>query len=223
MQHTFLALATVVLLAGSCCSAAPIDILPDNRTVIVHLPNATLPDATPAALTSAWQTLSGRPEYGAFVNATRDHTPELVQLLDSATGNVTVFAPTNEAFALVASAVAPLLAAQPPASVANPASLHALLAAAVYYHIHNGSTLWSAAIPAADQPGVAVRSLLGPLNVTLATASADRATRQGSNSAFAAGDKTVNAAKVVAADVRTSNGVVHGINRVLLPFDLTAH
>jgi uncharacterized surface protein with fasciclin (FAS1) repeats len=102
-------------------------------------------------------------------------------------GPLTVFAPTDAAFAKL-----------PAGTVQNllkPKNKHKL-AALLKYHVVSGE------IEAADiKPG---RSHVGTLNGR-------------SLSVRKHGGVTVNGARVVSADVQASNGVIHVINRVLIP------
>jgi uncharacterized surface protein with fasciclin (FAS1) repeats len=105
----------------------------------------------------------------------------------SGTGPFTVFAPTNEAFAAINDQVQPLLAN------ADKAPLTAVLT----YHVVPGR------IMAADLAGV----------------TSTPATAQGGALTVAAGPNgpQIGGANVVQADIVVGNGVIHVIDRVLLP------
>ena len=106
----------------------------------------------------------------------------------SGAGPFTVFAPTNAAFAaLPAGTLDSLLLPE------NKAKLAAILT----YHVVPGKVM------AADLP----------------TTATDVATANGKMISVVAGadGATVNGAKVIAADVAASNGVIHAINAVILP------
>jgi uncharacterized surface protein with fasciclin (FAS1) repeats len=106
----------------------------------------------------------------------------------SAPGAKTVFAPTDAAFAkLPKGTVENLL------KPANKAKLKSILA----YHVVNGKTLLAKDIPAGSTH---VRSLNGQ----------QLAVKKGTG-------VTVNGVKVVKADVKADNGVIHVIDKVLLP------
>jgi len=107
-------------------------------------------------------------------------------------GPVTVFAPTDDAFAAL------------PAGVLDALLLpknQELLVKILAYHLIEGNVL------AAD------------------IVDGDVATAEGQNVTLKTGEfVTVNGSKVIAADVVASNGVIHGIDAVLLPpdFDVDA-
>ncbi|MGB3308890.1 MAG: fasciclin domain-containing protein [Nodosilinea sp.] len=109
----------------------------------------------------------------------------------SADGPITVFAPTNEAFeALPEGALDELLLPEN----------QALLQQVLTYHVVEG------AVPAADVTTGEVPTVAGtPLSLAV-----DETT----------GDVMVNDAMVVAPDIQASNGIIHGINQVILPPDL---
>jgi uncharacterized surface protein with fasciclin (FAS1) repeats len=102
-----------------------------------------------------------------------------------ATAKVTVFAPTNAAFAAV-----------PKATLDKIASSKALLTKVLEYHVVAGL------YPAAKVEGLKSAKTLEGARVHFHV-------RHGS--------VYVNKAKVVAANVRASNGIVHVINAVLVP------
>ncbi len=106
----------------------------------------------------------------------------------SAPGAKTVFAPTDAAFAkLPKGTVEGLL------KPANKSKLRAILS----YHVVNGKTLLAKDIPTGSTH---VRALSG-----------------GQLTVKKHGGVTVNGAKVVKADVKADNGVIHVIDKVLLP------
>jgi len=108
----------------------------------------------------------------------------------SGPGSLTVFAPTNAAFAKVPKTTLDALAAD-----------KQLLRSVLTYHVLKG------AVPAGKVltlNGKKVRTLNGA-KVTI------RITGQTRKSVY------VNNSKVVKADLRASNGIVHAINRVLIP------
>lgn len=102
-------------------------------------------------------------------------------------GNFTVFAPTNQAFQKI--------------GLANPQDLNALqtpfLISVLKYHLSNGSTK-DEMLPNTST----LNSLLGEdIKKTIVIRD---------------GEKYVNGSKIIVADTKTDNGVVHVINRVLL-------
>jgi uncharacterized surface protein with fasciclin (FAS1) repeats len=107
----------------------------------------------------------------------------------SGTGPFTVFAPTNDAFAAIQSTVAGLTTAQ--------------LSTVLTYHAL-GSQVLSNAIPF-NTP----IATLASQNITIAAGPAP--------TIATITDTTGGGSKIVAVDVRASNGVIHVIDRVLLP------
>jgi len=107
----------------------------------------------------------------------------------SGTGPFTVFAPTNDAFAAIASTVAGLSVPQ--------------LTTVLTYHVL-GSQVLSTGIPF----GTPVATLANQ-NITI---------NRGTAPVIATiTDTTTTPANIVAVDVRASNGVIHVINKVLIP------
>jgi transforming growth factor-beta-induced protein len=108
----------------------------------------------------------------------------------SGTGPFTVFAPTNTAFA------------------AAPSLSDAQLKSVLLYHVLSGQVLSS------DIPfGTAVNTL-NTTNLSNATVPAQTITI---NNNLTITDKQNSAAKITATDVRGSNGVIHVIDKVLIP------
>ena len=112
----------------------------------------------------------------------------LVDALKGA-GPFTLFAPTNRAFALIPKA-------QRDALMADPAALKSLLS----YHVIAGQKIDAAAAMSMTSPTSPPTVEGGTLNVT---------TRNGR--------VMVNNATVVRADIQASNGIIHIIDRVLMP------
>lgn len=116
----------------------------------------------------------------------------LVEAL-SAPGPITVFAPTDEAFAaLPAGTVDNLLKPE------NKAQLAAILS----YHVV-GQQITSDQIPAATTE---VETLKGEGDRTITVVKSDSGV-------------TVDGANVVTADIKADNGVIHVIDKVILPSD----
>ena len=115
----------------------------------------------------------------------------------SAPGNLTVFAPTDKAFAA--------LKKSNPALYAKVASDKSLLQAVLTYHVVGKRIPATAAIAAAKK-GAKVKSLQGE-RIALS---------------FKGGKIFLNgAARVVTPDVKASNGVIHAIDAVIVPPSLT--
>jgi uncharacterized surface protein with fasciclin (FAS1) repeats len=181
-QHTIqvnsLDLAGVLLAAGQSLAVAADTAVAE--TVIAEGPAEATPATQPSAATLL-AALQSRPELSTLLAAVE--TAGLAEGL-AAPGALTVFAPTNDAFAaLPQSAVDALLA--------NPEALAALLR----YHVARGR------YTAADLRVVQPATLDGRL-LTIA----------------AQGDGiTVKGATVQAADVAAGNGLLHVVDRILLP------
>lgn len=139
------------------------------------------------------QVAQGNPAFTYLVAAaTRAATsnPVVVAALTSTTEAYTVFAPTNDAF--IAAGFPTIAAIQ----AANPATL----AAVILYHV---------------VPGRAFSPILTNGNVK--TAGGGDVTVDVSNGVTVKGKTNTQASKVVTANILATNGVVHVIDRVLLP------
>jgi len=117
---------------------------------------------------------------------------DLVGALSDANANLTVFAPTNEAFAKVDEHVLEALKH----------NKH-LLQQVLLYHVFGAEVN---AVAALDAAGSTIEMLSGD-NLAIS---------------FSDGELFANLSKVVAADVDASNGIIHAIDTVLLPVDLVA-
>lgn len=125
--------------------------------------------------------LSGNPNFTTFVDLVK--RAGITEGL--ASGSLTVFAPTNRAFARVPKATLDKLAA-------NPAALKKVLAS----HVARTS------LPAWRAARVS----------SIRTASGARVTVK-----MRRGVTTANGARVVRKNVRTANGIIHAVDRVLIP------
>lgn len=115
----------------------------------------------------------------------------------SAPGNLTVFAPTDKAFAA--------LKKSNPALYAKVASDKSLLQAVLAYHVV-GKRISATAATAAAKKNLKIKTLQGE-RIALS---------------FKGGKIVLNgSARVVAADVSASNGVIHAIDAVIVPPSLT--
>lgn len=108
-------------------------------------------------------------------------------------GPFTIFAPTNDAFVA-------LLNSNPAWSALSDVPV-ATLEAVLKYHVIAGDNVTSKEITDGAQPNTYQGS-----SVTLNTANGVTVT-----------DANQNVANVIVADVQTSNGVIHTINKVILP------
>jgi len=163
---------------------------------------ASAPTAAPAAPKSIVETAASIPAFSSLVAAVAfaSNNGDLVNLLSGA-GNFTVFAPTNEAF----DALARELTRNPDATAANllvPAN-RALVRAVLEYHVL-GARVLRAAVPL----GV-------PIDPVLAGPDAFRVDAAGD--ALVITDARLRTARIVQTDVTAANGVIHVIDRVILP------
>ena len=131
------------------------------------------------------------PEFSSLVSTlTSDGQPNFVSIL-SATGPFTVFAPTNAAF----SALTPELAAIP----LSPTT--AQLTTVLQYHVVSPANVLASAIT----NGMTVTPLAGG-TFTINTTNGAKIT-----------DANNRITNIIATDVQASNGVIHAIDKVLLP------
>ncbi|HEY9626182.1 MAG TPA: fasciclin domain-containing protein [Coleofasciculaceae cyanobacterium] len=178
-------------MAGGMSSDAPVNNTPVNsseteRDGAVRVPESGTTQSVDTRSQSLGQVVSGNADF-----STLDAAIKAAGLEGAFEGNepITVFAPTNEAFAeLPPEALRQLLLPE------NRQALRQILT----YHVVQGN-LTSNAI----QPG-------------------DVNTAEGSNVSIAnsSGTVTVSGATVTQADIVTRNGVIHAIDKVLLPPDL---
>ncbi len=158
--------------------------------------------ATPAAPKSIVQMAAGMPQFSSLVAALgfASQNGDLVNLLSGA-GTFTVFAPTNEAF----DALAREVTRDPSATAAAllvPGN-EALVRAVLQYHVL-GATVRKADVP-----------LGAPIDPVLAGTDSFRIDAAGD--ALVITDGKLRTSRIVATDVTASNGVIHVIDKVLLP------
>jgi uncharacterized surface protein with fasciclin (FAS1) repeats len=156
---------------------------------VIHVINRVLMPPSQNLL----QVAQGNPNFTYLVAAaTRAaaSNPAVVAALTSTTDAYTVFAPTNDAF----------IAAGFPTIAAIQAADAATLAAIVLYHV---------------VPGRAFSPIL--TNGTVKTAGGGDVTVDVSNGVTVKGKTNTQTSKVVTADILATNGIVHVIDRVLLP------
>lgn len=163
---------------------------------------ATPAASTPATPKSIVDTAASLPQFSSLVAALgfASRSGDLVNLLSGA-GAFTVFAPTNEAF----DALARELTRNPSATAAAllvPGN-EALVRAVLEYHVL-GATVRKADVP-----------LGSPIDPVLAGTDAFRIDASGD--ALVITDGRLRTSRIVATDVTASNGVVHVIDKVLLP------
>ncbi|HMS80100.1 MAG TPA: fasciclin domain-containing protein [Burkholderiaceae bacterium] len=158
--------------------------------------------ASPTAPKSIVETAAGLPQFSSLVAALRfaSEGDDLVRLLSGA-GTFTVFAPTNDAF----DALARELTRNPSATAADllvPAN-KALVRAVLQYHVL-GATVRKADVPL----GAAIDPVLAGGDTFRIDASGD---------ALVITDGRVRTARIVATDVTATNGVIHVLDKVILP------
>jgi uncharacterized surface protein with fasciclin (FAS1) repeats len=158
--------------------------------------------ATPAAPKTLVETAASLPQFSSLVAALgfASRNGDLVNLLSGA-GAFTVFAPTNDAF----DALARELTRDPSASAAAllvPGN-EALVRAVLQYHV------LGAAVRKADVP------LGAPIDPVLEGPDSFRIDASGD--ALVVTDGKLRTSRIVATDVAASNGVIHVIDKVLLP------
>ncbi len=144
----------------------------------------------PPGVLTVVQMALANPEFTSLTGALANRN--LVNPLSGA-GPFTVFAPTNAAFTAIASTVSGLSPAQ--------------LATVLTYHVLNGQVL-SSGIPF----GTPVTTLAAPRTIIITAGPAP--------AVASIADSTNVAARINAVDIRASNGVIHVIDKVLIPSPL---
>jgi len=152
---------------------------------------------TIADIVVSMATAKDKPEFTTLLAIVKAADPAFLKELSDKNATLTVFAPTDAAFA--ASLKSMNLQA------ADVLKNQALLDEVLSYHIVSGVALDAATITA--DSGAVVGTVLDENVLSLKAAG---------------GKVTINNANVVTADVKAVNGVVHVIDSVLLPADLTA-
>jgi uncharacterized surface protein with fasciclin (FAS1) repeats len=173
-------------------SVSSADILASNG--VIHVVDAVI--GLPTIVTFA----TADPNFSTLVAAlTREgNTTNFVSVL-SGTGPFTVFAPTNDAFgALLTELSLPNLAAIPEPT----------LDAVLKYHVANGNVLSSALTPNGVTTVTTLLGATATFNITLPGT--------GGNIANVT-DGDGRASGIIAVDVQAANGVIHVLNKVLLP------
>jgi uncharacterized surface protein with fasciclin (FAS1) repeats len=197
--------ATLAACGGSDGSPSAVLGASENAAGLVPAPASTpAPPAasTPATPKSIVDTAASLPQFSSLVAALgfASRNGDLVNLLSGA-GAFTVFAPTNEAF----DALARELTRDPSATAAAllvPGN-EALVRAVLEYHVL-GATVRKADVP-----------LGSPIDPVLAGTDAFRIDASGA--ALVITDGRLRTSRIIATDVTASNGVVHVIDKVLLP------
>ncbi len=146
------------------------------------------PNTGPGEPKTIYETISCDPHY-SFLTAAVNKAGLVSALNDRGKTSLTLFAPTNDAFKAAGFKSLSDLAAIPDTT----------LKAILLYHVL-GSKIEAAQIPQASNTPVAT---LNGQSIF--------ATRTADNKVF------INGVSVIKADIECTNGVVHGINRVLMP------
>ena len=137
------------------------------------------------------QTVASQPEFSILAEAVA--AADLAKALDDTSARLTLFAPTNDAFAALLGELgltkAQLLADKP------------LLTRVLTYHVL----------------GTAVTSLTVPAGPPIATLQGGSLTAARSGAGLALTDERGRSARVTRVDLHARNGVVHAIDRVVLP------
>jgi uncharacterized surface protein with fasciclin (FAS1) repeats len=187
----FVNTAAGVRLNGVASVSTP-NILASNG--VIHVVDAviTLPTVVTFAVAD--------PNFSTLVSALTTLTPstDFVTVL-SGNGPFTVFAPTNAAFTALNTELAPSggIAGLPEATLAN----------VLRYHVASGNVLSSALTPNGN---TTVNPILPSSSFTITLPGT------GGNIANVT-DSADRASGIVAVDVQANNGVIHVLNRVLLP------
>jgi transforming growth factor-beta-induced protein len=129
----------------------------------------------------------------------------LVDVLADPNASWTVFAPTNDAFELVPAPVLEALAADP-----------ALLTRVLTYHVVNGAVL------STDVVGMLTENMAAAESMEMEAVGSPTTGSELTFTATAEGDLYVDSAKVIAADIVATNGVIHVIDRVIIPDEIAA-
>ncbi len=170
---------------------------------VVHVVDAVI--TLPTLVTFA----TADPNFSTLVTALTDLTPatDFVAVLSTAAGSTTagftapftVFAPTNAAFGLLADEIAPQTI---------PGLGETTLTNVLLYHVSPGNTLYSALTPNGNTT----------VSTALGTSNTFTVTLPGTNGNIAnTTDQSNRSGGIVAVDVQANNGVIHVLNRVLLP------
>jgi len=212
MKTTALTLAlTASLVLVACAKSDDAQAMPDAAPVASATDTLPAAEPAPAAMPAANPMVGGAPmlaDRDIIDNAvnSKDHTTlvaavkaaGLVDTLKGA-GPFTVFAPTNAAFdALPAGTVDGLLKPE----------MKADLTKVLTYHVVPGK-LDAAALLAQIQAGGG--------SATLTTVQGGTLTARAADGGVTVTDAKGNAARVTIADVMQSNGVIHVVDKVLMP------
>ncbi len=197
MNRTFLSVALLSVFTATACSPKTAD----AEAGAAPAPVAEAADPAPAAAEPAMakdivDTAVGSPDHTTLVSAVQ--AAGLVDTLKGA-GPFTVFAPTDAAFsALPAGTVDTLLK---PESKAD-------LTAVLTYHVVAGNV---------DAATLASQIEAGGGTATLKTVQGGELKARLADGGVTLTDAKGNTAKVTTADIKASNGVIHVVDKVLMP------
>jgi uncharacterized surface protein with fasciclin (FAS1) repeats len=171
-----------------------------NTNGVIHVIDKVI---LPADKTIVQTAIAAAPEFTSLVAALQfaSNNNDLVTTL-SGTGPFTVFAPTNAAFDALAKELTPTNPNATAADILVPANKD-LVRNILLYHVLSTRVL-AAEVPTA---ATTIQPLLAGKTFSIIAGSSGVTITDGRN----------RAAKVIAADVLTSNGVIHAIDKVILP------
>lgn len=159
---------------------------------VIHVINKVL---VPPGVFNIVQMAQLNPAFSSLVGAVVQ--ADLAGALSAATPKLTVFAPTNDAFAEIAPVVASL----------DNSSLKTVL----LHHVL-GSEVLSSGIPFGTPVDTLTQPLSSPQQITINNNATAPAIATITDAA-----RSTPASNIVAVDVRASNGVIHVIDKVLIP------
>lgn len=146
------------------------------------------------------------PEFATLLTAVLAADPAIVEALSNPEAELTVFAPTDAAFAALAEALGEEAFA---AVLADQAALSEIL----LYHVASG-VYDSATVAASLEFAASTQEAWGMLS---AVTSLETLQGQSLDFEVVEGEIMVDNAKIVATDIQASNGVIHVIDAVVLP------
>jgi len=192
-----LGIASAAILGLAACNNND-DAATTTDTAATPATDTLAPAADPATAGTVVEVAQGDPEFTTLVSAIT--SADLAGTLGGA-GPFTVFAPTNAAFEKVPAATRDSLMAP-----AGRADLSTLLT----YHVVPGR------LTAAD---LTSQIQAGGGTATLTTVESGTLTARASGNTITLTDEQGNTSTVTRADVAASNGVIHGIDTVVMPND----
>ena len=178
-----------------------------RKIVLVIVLAATMVVASVSAQDAPTQNLveiaAGNEDFSTLVELVT--AAGLVDVLADPNASWTVFAPTNDAFELVPGPVLEALAADP-----------ALLTRVLTYHVIDGAVL------STDVTGMLTENTAAAESMEMTGVGEPTTGSELTFTATADGALYVDGAKVITPDIIATNGVVHVIDRVLVPDEIAA-